>query len=47
MDERQAIARLKQGDLGGLEFLVRTYQLQALHAAYLIVQDRDLAEDIV
>lgn len=47
MDEKQAIARLKQGDLSGLELLVREYQLQALHAAYLIVQDHDLALDIV
>jgi RNA polymerase sigma-70 factor (ECF subfamily) len=47
MDERQAIARLKRGDLGGLEALVRCYQVQAVHAAYLIVRDRSLAEDIV
>lgn len=47
MDEKQAIARLKQGDLGGLEVLVRTYQLQAIRAACLIVGDLALAEDIV
>jgi RNA polymerase sigma-70 factor (ECF subfamily) len=47
MDERQAIARLKKGDLSGLEYLVRAHQLRALRTAYLIVQDRDLAEDIV
>ena len=47
MDEKQAIARLKQGDMGGLEVLVRTYQLQAIRAASLIVGDRALAEDIV
>ncbi len=29
MEERQAIARLKQGDPGGLEALVRKYQVQA------------------
>ncbi len=46
MDEKQAIARLKQGDLGGLEALVRTYQLQAIRAACLITGDRALAEDI-
>jgi len=47
MEERQAIARLKQGDPGGLEVLVRYYQVQAVRAAYLIVRDRALAEDIV
>ena len=47
MDEKQAIGRLKKGDLSGLEVLVREYQLQALHAAVLIVQDHDLAQDIV
>jgi RNA polymerase sigma-70 factor (ECF subfamily) len=47
MDEQQAIARLKQGDLGGLEALVRRYQVQAVHAAYLIVHDRAQAEDVV
>ncbi len=47
VDEKQAIARLKQGDLGGLEALVRMYQLQAVRAACMIVGDRDLAEDIV
>ncbi len=47
MDEQQAIARLKQDDLCGLEALVRRYQVQAVHAAYLIVRDRPLAEDVV
>ena len=47
MEEQQAIARLKQGDLSGLEALVRGYQVLAVHAAYLIVADRSLAEDIV
>ncbi len=47
MDEQQAIARLKQGDPGGLEALVRRYQVPAVHAAYLIVRDRPLAEDVV
>jgi RNA polymerase sigma-70 factor (ECF subfamily) len=43
----QAIARLKQGDLTGLDILVERYQLQAVRTAYLIVLDRPLAEDIV
>ena len=47
MEERQAIARLQKGDLSGLETLVECYQVRALQAACLIVQDRALAEDIV
>jgi RNA polymerase sigma-70 factor (ECF subfamily) len=47
MDERQAIAKMKAGDWEGLEPLVHAFQTQALHAAYLIVQDRALAEDVV
>lgn len=46
MEDRIAISRLKQGDLNGLEALVSRYQVQAVHAAYLIVYDRALAEDI-
>jgi RNA polymerase sigma-70 factor (ECF subfamily) len=47
MQEYNAIARLKQGDISGLETLVKNYQLKALHTAYLIVRDYDLAEDVV
>lgn len=47
MEERQAVARLKQGDISGLETLVRIYQVRAIRAAYLVVHDRALAEDIV
>lgn len=47
MDEHQAIMQLKQGDIGGLEILARLYYLQAVRAAYLIVQDNALAEDVV
>lgn len=47
MEDRQAIARLRKGDLYGLEALVKRYQVKAVHAASLIVQDRTLAEDIV
>jgi RNA polymerase sigma-70 factor (ECF subfamily) len=47
MKEQEAIARLKQGDIGGLEALVRRYQVQAVRTAYLITRDRALAEDIV
>jgi RNA polymerase sigma-70 factor (ECF subfamily) len=47
VDETQAIAALKRGDPAGLEALVRRYQLRAIRAAYLIVRDRPLAEDLV
>lgn len=46
MDEQNAIACLKRGDLAGLEWLVRRYQVAAVHAAYLIVGNRLLAEDV-
>ncbi|HET6261193.1 MAG TPA: RNA polymerase sigma factor [Chloroflexia bacterium] len=47
MEEREAVARLKRGDVSGLEALVRLYQVQALDASYLISRDYALAEDIV
>jgi RNA polymerase sigma-70 factor, ECF subfamily len=47
MDEWRAIARLKEGDIAGLEALVRSHQTRAVRAAYLIVRDRALAEDVV
>ena len=47
MDDRIAISRLKQADFQALETLVHRYQAQAVQAAYLIVRDRALAEDIV
>jgi RNA polymerase sigma-70 factor (ECF subfamily) len=47
MDEQQAIGKLKQGDIKGLEALVEKYHLKAVRAAYLIVQDEALAEDVV
>jgi RNA polymerase sigma-70 factor (ECF subfamily) len=47
VDEQQAIAHLKQGQLDGLEILVHRYQLQAMRTACLIVGDQSLAEDIV
>ena len=46
MDERGAIDRLKRGDIGGLEALVRTHQARAVQAAYLILRDRSAAEDV-
>lgn len=47
MEDQIAISRLKQGDLNGLDTLVSRYQAQAVHAAYMIVYDRPLAEDVV
>jgi RNA polymerase sigma-70 factor (ECF subfamily) len=46
MEERRAIERLKRGDVGGLEVLVRRHQIRAVQAAYLILRDRALAEDV-
>lgn len=47
MDEKEAIHRLKQGDIHGLEFLVNQFQLKAVRVAYLITRDLGMAEDIV
>jgi RNA polymerase sigma-70 factor (ECF subfamily) len=47
MDEQTAIQRLKQGDIGGLEYLVYRYQVKAVRTAYLITRDLGLAEDVV
>ena len=47
MDEKQAIRRLKNGDISGLEFLVSCHQVKAVRTAYLITRDLGLAEDIV
>ncbi len=47
MDEKLAIQRLKQDDIGGLEFLVARHQVKAVRTAYLITRDLGLAEDVV
>jgi RNA polymerase sigma-70 factor, ECF subfamily len=47
MSDYEAIERMKQGDIDGLEGLVLRYQVEAVRAAFLISQDRELAEDIV
>jgi RNA polymerase sigma-70 factor, ECF subfamily len=46
-DDHQAVAHLKQGDLGSLDVLVSRYYIPAVRAAYLVVQDRGMAEDVV
>jgi len=47
VDERRAIERLKQGDIGGLAALVGRYQSDAIQTAYLVTHDLALAEDVV
>lgn len=47
MDEQQAIQRLKNGDIGGLEYLVGHYQVKAIRVAFLITREVGLAEDVV
>lgn len=46
MDD-DAIDRLKKGDIGGLETLVRRYQEQAIRIAVLITHEPALALDVV
>lgn len=46
MEERKAVERLKRGDIGALEALVRSYQAGAVRAAHLLLHDRALAEDV-
>jgi RNA polymerase sigma-70 factor (ECF subfamily) len=47
MDDAEAIRRMKRGGIEGLEVLVTRYQVRAVRAAYLVVQDPSLAEDVV
>jgi RNA polymerase sigma-70 factor (ECF subfamily) len=47
MDDLQAIQRLKDGDIGGLEHLVVRYQAKAVHVAFLITHNEALAQDVV
>lgn len=47
MDEKEAIHRLKRGDITGLECIVRLYQVEAIRAANMILRDAMRAEDVV
>lgn len=47
MEEQKAIQLLREGNLTGLDLLVERYYFRAVKAAYLIVQERSQAEDIV
>jgi RNA polymerase sigma-70 factor (ECF subfamily) len=44
--ERSIIKKLKAGDIGALTPLVKAYQHRALRAAYLVLQDQELAKDV-
>ncbi len=47
-DERikAALVRLRNGDIYGLSVIVEEYQVQATRIAFLITQDKALAEDV-
>jgi RNA polymerase sigma-70 factor (ECF subfamily) len=47
MKESDAIRRLKNGDISGLDDLVSLYYVRAVRSAYLVLQDRTQAEDVV
>jgi RNA polymerase sigma-70 factor (ECF subfamily) len=47
IEEQAAIERLQRGDIGGLEFLVRQYQVRAMRTAYLVTYDLQTAQDVV
>ena len=47
LQAKQAIRRLKCGDIGGLECLIARYQGRALRTAFLITHDEPMAEDVV
>jgi RNA polymerase sigma-70 factor (ECF subfamily) len=47
MNEQEAIEALLGDDMGGLEFLVRQYQVKAVRAAFLITHDEGIAQEVV
>lgn len=47
MDDLQAIQRLKQKDINGLETLIARYQRKAVVVACLVTHNEPMAEDIV
>lgn len=47
MNEYDAISFLKKGNIIGLKVLVKNYQSQAIRTAYFIIQDKNLAEEVV
>lgn len=47
MDDLQAVRRLKNGDIGGLEILITRYQAKAVRTAYLVTHELSIAEEVV
>lgn len=47
MDDLQSILRLKNGDIGGLEYLIARHQAKAVRTAYLVTHNEPMAEDVV
>jgi RNA polymerase sigma-70 factor (ECF subfamily) len=47
MDDLEAVALMRNGDISGLEAIVHRYQLKAVRTAFLVTQDEALAEDVV
>jgi RNA polymerase sigma-70 factor (ECF subfamily) len=47
VDDREAVARLRGGDIEALSTLVGAYQEKAIQTAWLVTGDPALAEDIV
>lgn len=47
MDDLQAMAALRNGDVDALDVLVARHQPKALRVAYVVTQGRSLAEDAV
>lgn len=47
MNDEEAIQRLKNGDIHGMDVLVLKYQDRAIRTAYLITHDDEMAKDAV
>lgn len=47
MDDFKAIRRLKNGDIGGMEYLIAGYQAKAVRTAYLVTHSLPIAEEVV
>ena len=47
MGDPTAITRSEQGDPQGLEILVTRYQAKAISAAFLVLRDQELSEEMV
>lgn len=47
MDERELVRRCQAGDLSAFEALFRQHAPRVLHTAYLILGDRQMAEDVM